>query len=131
MTNKTEMVSVPRELLSRITAQFMFSLRDSDYQALCALLAAPAEDVRAVGEEPVACMYDDGSVILPNDCVSQEVFDTICRVNTPLYRHPQRPVAPQCSEVTDQCSEHLRTQGRPVVLPESTEIDFLIERTAK
>ncbi|WP_193752140.1 hypothetical protein, partial [Pseudomonas abietaniphila] len=30
----------------------------------------------------------------------------------PLYLRPQRPVVSQCSEVSPQCSEHLRTQGK-------------------
>lgn len=54
MTNKTEMVSVPRELLERLAGlkpDYTFTMIDADEQALRAILAAPAEDVRAVVEE--------------------------------------------------------------------------------
>lgn len=75
MTNKTEMVSVPRELLQDLidSAQLEVDERlrayGEDYRPhvlaaqrkvvadACAILAAPAEDVRAVGDEPVAAQW--------------------------------------------------------------------------
>lgn len=57
MTNKTEMVSVPRELLERVSSPEIGMTAKKDRWAAAheirALLAAPAEDVRAVVEEPV------------------------------------------------------------------------------
>lgn len=75
-----------------------------------------AKDVRAVGEEPVAWRVTDHAGLARNyDHFPHWAAGYLVE---PLYRRPQRPVTPQCSEVTGQCSEHLRTQGRPVVLPE-------------
>ena len=63
MTNKTEMMSVPRELLERC-----FSNKADGYVTVLTafdelkdLIAAPAEDVRAVVDEPVAYMRQDDS----------------------------------------------------------------------
>lgn len=103
-----DMLSVPRELLKTILSSMQGQeeyLKGED--ELQALLAQPNICTKDGGQcglggycepchnvEPVAVMYDDGDVILPNDCVSMEAFKTICRVNTPLYRHPhaQAPV---------------------------------------
>lgn len=76
---------------------------------------APAEDVRAVVEEPVAdVVMFEGEKIIDGTLA----YMATAEIGDRLYRHPPRPVAPQCSEVSSQCSEMLRTQGRPVVLPE-------------
>lgn len=53
MTNKTEMVSVPRELLEGLLHCAALS-PSAPYRELRGLLAAPAEDVRAVVDESVA-----------------------------------------------------------------------------
>lgn len=58
MTINTPMVSVPRELLERVSsAEIGMTAKKDQWAAaheLRALLAAPSEDVRAVVEEPVA-----------------------------------------------------------------------------
>lgn len=88
MTHKNEMVLVPRELLSRIVVQFMFSLRDCDYQAICAILAAPADDVRAVVDEQVVYQVKIHGMTLYWKVPSV----TPGAINAPLYRHSQRPM---------------------------------------
>lgn len=95
MTNKTELLSVPRELLARITQMAMFTLPDADYKALTDILIAPAEDVRAVGDELVhqvrsygSCCWEDIGGESLEVCRSQpEEYE----IRT-LYRHPQPPV---------------------------------------
>jgi hypothetical protein len=95
MTNKTELVSVPRELLSRIAATFMFSLRDCDYKAICEILAAPPEDVRAVVEEPLALGWTRGDYQMNQAATTYDpsTADEWVRAGypvEPIYRHPQR-----------------------------------------
>lgn len=101
-------VSVPRELMSRIAATCMFSLRDPDYKAICEILAALPEDARAVGNEPVgyassAELTDDGhgigTVVLRENPPANGYTDG--GIPLPLYRHPQRPmVLPERIEPT-------------------------------
>ncbi|UZJ58251.1 hypothetical protein OKW98_16745 [Pseudomonas sp. KU26590] len=62
MTNKVELVSVPRELLENISAWLERANQNSDADIdeclkVRALLSAPAEDFRAVVEEPVPFGY--------------------------------------------------------------------------
>lgn len=60
MTNNTQLVSVPRELLEAVTAYSgSFHPMEPARAKLRALLAAPAEDVRAVVEEPVISSAGD------------------------------------------------------------------------
>lgn len=101
MTNKSEMVSVPRELLERISEPGSMSLQDKN--RLRALLAAPPEDVRAVVDELVATVVTIKKQSLPMliagkyqpSITSEEkvaMFDVDLPNGTKLYRHPQRPV---------------------------------------
>lgn len=100
MTNKP-MVSVPRELAWRLA-------HATGSKELHALLTAPAEDVRLMVDEPVAWANDqqlllcsrsprqecEGNMLIHNlpRNVAGSALETSC-CNTPLYRHPQRPVA--------------------------------------
>ncbi|KPY92052.1 Uncharacterized protein ALO43_03328 [Pseudomonas tremae] len=43
--------------------------------------------------EPVAAMYEDGSVLTRADCIDDEVFAICCKAQTPLYRHAQPATA--------------------------------------
>lgn len=87
MTNNKQMVSVPREALDVLCRIYENSPYIS-WAPIRAALAAPAEDVRAMVDEPVAVMYPDGTVLNKAECGNS--FDVCCRVNTPLYRQPQR-----------------------------------------
>jgi hypothetical protein len=101
MTNKTEMVSVPRQLLEDMLnpcADF------ATHDRLRALLDAPAEDVRAVVDEPVAYSFrwdfEHGNGWQRNalryverlEGHEHEDHRSTWRDITPLYLHPQRPV---------------------------------------
>lgn len=103
MTNKTEMVSVPRELLERamnLAKVFDDGSDGADAESaqgvvgiLRAALAAPAEDVREVLDEPVG--YSDEATIR---WLTKTGFCQIQKdkprsgVVVPLYRHAQRKV---------------------------------------
>jgi len=77
------------------------------------LRAAPAEDVRAMVDEPAV------TVELKDSCLYL-VEGQLSPGRHVLYRHP----APLCSEVAPQCSEQVRTQGqRKVVMPELLDND--------
>jgi hypothetical protein len=103
MTNKTEMVSVPRDWLEHACKAVEYlALRADDIgtsnvsvaDSLRALLAAPAEDVRAVVDEPVAevvSKYGDPEAFGERDLVALLDIQSI-PYGTKLYRHPQRPV---------------------------------------
>lgn len=54
MSDKSEMVNVPRELLERLAYGDWECASLKDRDKLRSLLAAPAEDIRAVVDEPVA-----------------------------------------------------------------------------
>lgn len=68
MTNKTEQVSVPRELLERVLSYAwfpsgevsVFDMRRIDREQSSAILAAPPEDVRAVVDGPLT---DEGTMV--------------------------------------------------------------------
>jgi hypothetical protein len=111
----SKMVSVPRELLERLAAPtFTSGSRRTSLQELRALLAARAEDVRAVDEPIGYAAWSTGT----NPGTRLMRYDGMVLINPkrggiyqiPIYRHPQRQT--QCSEVNLQCSEHLRTQGQ-------------------
>lgn len=99
MTNKSETVPVPREQLQSLHDE-MTDWQSPVAKELRRLLDGPAEDVRAVVEEPVAYLYKEYvwatglcdyvwrtklEAEAPTD--HQNVKDI-----EPLYRHPQRPV---------------------------------------
>lgn len=103
MTNKTEMVRVPRELLERLISATKVARGEGSptQRAAEAILAAPAEDVCAVVDEPIAWRgcNSDGEVVTewidgaPPEkmfdlCGNAASFDKIERA----YSHPQRPV---------------------------------------
>jgi hypothetical protein len=91
MTNNTQLVSVPRELLERINkVAFLPVAVASD---LWDVLAAPAEDVCAVVEEPFGYWcHPEGNPALGffNKTIEPNT-SSFCDV-VPLYRQPQRPV---------------------------------------
>lgn len=108
-----------------------FHIQSSDFRGWNTRVA-PAEDVRAVVDEPVANCFErrNGSGEWVNDSGSWEdgmpsaeilreceKYPHLYRVRF-AYAHPQRQIDLQCSEVSPQCSEHLRTQGR--LLPPQT-----------
>ena len=96
MTNKVEMVSVPRELLERALS----AIEQVGYQDKFIDYTFTGEVKRELESLEV--------------CRSQpEEYE----IRT-LYRRPQPPVVTQCSEVSQQCSEHLRKQGK--LLPTHT-----------
>jgi hypothetical protein len=106
MTNNTQLVCVPRELLERLQLALSncYCPETSVTTDLWKLLAAPAEDVRAVVEEPVATVVTTRSHSLPmimsdgslKSGAVVEQKSAILHADlpdlTPLYRHPQRPV---------------------------------------
>lgn len=80
-------VSVSRELLQQWLDDIGESRHVTQYSAkkreqLRAILAQPAEQQ----DEPVAVMYENGTVLSKADCGN--VFDICCRAQTPLYRRP-------------------------------------------
>lgn len=94
MTNKTEMVSVPRELLERIVAIYASSTWPSWYELRAALEATPAEDVRAVVEGPVAeviSKFGDPEAFGERELVALLDIQAL-PYGTKLYRHPPRPM---------------------------------------
>lgn len=115
MANKTGVVSVPRELLETVEHFLATGDRQNSITLgrLRALLAAPAEDVRAVVEEPVGRVSYIG-----NGFVRVRITGDNPKLEELLYSRPQRRVVSQCSEVTQQCSGHLRTQAK--LFPNST-----------
>lgn len=113
MADKSETVRVPRELLETIEkswrvphgcpAAIYEDVNDiirAGLADLRALLAAPAEVVRAVVEEPVACYVatddleaiHDGSRMWATAWASDSSLNPSRSFSEPLYRHPQRPV---------------------------------------
>ncbi|WP_122408937.1 hypothetical protein [Pseudomonas viridiflava] len=62
-----------------------------------AILAQPADQQG----EPVAAMYEDGSVLTRADCIDDEVFAICCKAQTPLYRHAQPATAKVDERLTD------------------------------
>jgi len=111
MTNNTQVVSVPRELLEHLHQHEDCPVEFID--ALRRVLAAPAEDVRTAVDEPVAEVdeSDDGLFI---DFIYGKDGNPLQRGDK-LYRRP----SPLCSEVAPQCSEQVRIQAGilPAVLP--------------
>jgi len=103
MTNNTQLVSVPRELMERLAAYAPegicgpTALQGFAFEAK-RLLAAPAEDVRTVVEEPVA--WRCGETVWT---YKADAFRHALQFNLevePLYRHPQRPVVlPERKEI--------------------------------
>ncbi|SDI56996.1 hypothetical protein [Pseudomonas abietaniphila] len=73
------------------------------------------EDVRAVADEPVHQVRSHGSCCWED--VSGESLESY-RCQPEHYEIRKLYRQPQCSEVSPQCSEQLRTQARPVALPE-------------
>lgn len=96
MTNNTQLVSVPRELLEasvsipRNNAEFQSQV--AVIEKIRALLAAPAEDVRAVVEEPVGKVLSDAEMGIGYDRKFGRVIWFGPLEPGLLYRHPQRPV---------------------------------------
>lgn len=101
MTNNTQLVSVPRELLERINRVSFLPVAIAS--ELGDILTCPAEDVRAVVDEPVAWEHkmlqefghikeltDDPKHPFGVADVDYDASYTV--VSDPLYRHPQRPV---------------------------------------
>lgn len=97
MTNKTGMVSVPRELLERLISATKVARGEGSptQRAAEVILAAHAEDVRAAGEEQVG--YAATQIL--EQIKFSNVFSVGVPMRTgeapgfePLYRHPQRPV---------------------------------------
>lgn len=97
--------------------------------------SAPAEDVRTVVDEPVqiiavAVTREDDEEGLRLEWLLQGGISELEFAGTVLFAMPEANDLcdedgsaelhrrPQCSEVSPQCSEHLRTQARPVALPE-------------
>lgn len=114
MTNKT-MVSAPRKLLEQILYGCTFTLSSKQHEELRALLAAPAEDVRAVVDEPVyqvrshgSCRWEDIGGESLEVCRSQaEEYET-----RTLYRHPQRPVVlPERLEIPEPQGAYVFRKG--------------------
>jgi hypothetical protein len=84
--------------------------KDSTLQGwLARAKSAPAEDVRAVVDEPVHQVRSHGSCCWED--VSGESLES-CRCQPEHYEIRELYRRPQCSEVSQQCSEHLRTQGK-------------------
>lgn len=85
MTHKTEMVSVPRELLEDLLSPCAdFATHDR----LRSVLDAPAEDVREVVDDPVVYQVKIHGMTLYWNTPSEASK----AINTPLYSHPQRKV---------------------------------------
>lgn len=108
MSDKTEMVSAPRELLERLLGDACNENWSDLNRLLATCRAAPAEDVREVVDEPVAfqwrrktvvegsqwsrwvdCTADDYNAIVASPGPSDR---GIIREGRKLYRHPQRSV---------------------------------------
>ncbi|RMV72157.1 hypothetical protein ALP05_03989 [Pseudomonas caricapapayae] len=93
MTNKPNDVRVPREMKCW-SCKAVFTLSDhADCDGCCWKCGVEIDlhemDIQPADQqgEPVAVMYDDGSVLTKADCLSEEVFEICCKVHTPLYRH--------------------------------------------
>lgn len=90
------------------------------------------QDTSAVVDEPVAEIDPDArhlSVLALHDVMESVPCSSLYSLAEAVLdagyakSHPQRPADLQCSEVNPQCSELLRTQGRPVVMPERRNVD--------
>ncbi|WP_110947072.1 hypothetical protein [Pseudomonas bohemica] len=126
MTNKTEMVSVPRELLERAVKAGGAGVNAVDLvdawravATLMDLLAAPAEDVRAVGDEPVliqavAVTREDEDEGLRLEWLLEGGISELEFAGTVLFAMPE--ANDLCDE--DGSAEVYRHPRRPVVLPE-------------
>lgn len=55
---------------------------------------------------PVAVLYSTGDVLTRQDCVSDEVFDISCKVETPLFTAPQKPVVVASHKDCPSCDRH-------------------------
>jgi hypothetical protein len=110
MTNKIELVSVPRELLecfaekdlcNRTLGELMYWARE----VIQRHDAAPAEDVRAVVQEPVGyrCRHSENEPWFFSDRPGYWEWE-------PIYRHPQRPVASE-AETLFQKGQRLAKEG--------------------
>lgn len=87
-------VSLPRDLLLRLLSVYSTSPYPAWYELAAALEAAPAEDVRAVGEEPAGYALDSMlKRIKDNPSFGHMISGSPNGgYDTPLYRHPHRPV---------------------------------------
>lgn len=107
MTNNTQMVSVPRELLDVLRFWLERSAEKSEagelkelFQLRELLRTAPAEDVRAAGDEPVSLRHmavaENGVLRWMTGRKMQEcelyALPDGGAMRDKLYRHPQRPV---------------------------------------
>lgn len=121
MTNKTEMLSVPRELLERLLAVYSSSPWPAWHELTLALLAAPPKDVRAVADEPVATVASMlkhsipmviNGVLQPSITSTDKVamFAADVPAGTKLYRHPQRRL-----EMADVVKAHMEIPYCPVL----------------
>lgn len=104
MSDKAEMVSVPRELLVRLLAVYSSSPWPVWHELAQAIEAAPAEDVRAVVEEPVyQSRFHWNDIWLDVDKATFEArsTDPNTYVTRALFSHPQRPfVLPERREIS-------------------------------
>jgi hypothetical protein len=118
MNNKAEMVSAPRELLEGLLQCAALS-PSAPYRQLRALLAAPAEDVCAVVDEPiqvvaVAVTREDDEGCLYLDWLLEGGISELEFEGTVLFAMPEANGL--CDE--DGSAEIYRRAKRPVVMPE-------------
>ncbi|UZJ58611.1 hypothetical protein OKW98_18715 [Pseudomonas sp. KU26590] len=119
MTNNTQLVSVPRELLERWADRFSKAQMFKDSTEVRAVLAAAAEDVRAVVEEPVAYLYKEYvwatglcDYVWRTQLESEApTDDQNVKDIDPLYRHPQRPVVLPERMISTNTLEELKAEG--------------------
>jgi hypothetical protein len=145
MIDNTQMVRVPRELLERLCMRPHKESLAVNHQDIMdrgraqaemrELLTAPPEDIRAVVDEPVqiiavAVTREDDEEGLRLEWLLEGGISELEFAGTVLFAMPEANDLcdedgsaelyrrPQCSEVSPQCSEHLRTQG--TLLPHHT-----------
>ncbi|MBF4207472.1 hypothetical protein EI533_07000 [Pseudomonas donghuensis] len=105
-SNTEQMVSVPRDEVERLVKLLQYQAHpypSPHAEFWQGLLDAPAAQHQG---EPVAVLYADGFVMTKAEC--GDAFETCCKVETPLYRHPPTSDGFSAEQMTIQGADGYR-----------------------